>query len=385
MKLLAPDWCDWRIDDAVTHFRVWGTETIYRLPPQDVAILGTGERCSVQIADPSGFAEAMHVLLLRDDLGWSAREIEGTSGFRCDGARRRVARIEPGFELAIGGVLLVAQSPRFVELRCYVARLLGWSNPHAVDRALRSLRLAATGRAPLVLHGPGDLIAIAHEIHRHTLGVLKPFVVSDPRRRNTAANPRSPANDETASCGLASAEGGSWCVWRRRLPADFAAVRSSLRDTVQRVQLIVCVERSERGRPKPDQVEPIMVPPLAYRQAEIKRIVDEYAHELAGESVPAALVDLNPADRAWIVAHAGSISDVAKSCRRLLALRQHDDNCTAAARSLGVAPIVLLRWLEYRGYKRKPRPVPVPRSYLPPTHGAGRFKTGGGRVAKAST
>jgi hypothetical protein len=41
------------------------------------------------------------------------------------------------------------------ELRGFLARLLGWDNPRAVELAIRSLELAVDHRAELVLCGAG--------------------------------------------------------------------------------------------------------------------------------------------------------------------------------------------------------------------------------------
>ena len=168
----------------------------------------------------------------------------------------------------------------------------------AVDFALRAIRSAATRRVPLIMCGPGDLILIAQAIHRHALGDTKPFVVCDPRRREGEASVRSAGNIETGLAAMRRALGGSLCVWSRRLPSDFKEVRLALRDPTTRVQLIVSAESWRHS--KPYHVEPIMIPALHSRPQEITRIIDEYADE------------------------------------------------AAAARSLGMAPISLSRWIGRR-------------------------------------
>jgi hypothetical protein len=67
-------------------------------------------------------------------------------------------------------------------------------------------------------------------------------------------------------------------------------------------------------------------------------------------------MQLSGADREWILRHsASSVSEIEKGTRRLLAIRQHDDNTTAAARSLGMAPISLSRWIGRRALpERRP-------------------------------
>ena len=90
-----------------------------------------------------------------------------------------------------------------------------------------------------------------------------------------------------------------------------------------------------------------MIPPLSSRPREITRIIDEYADEAAVAA--SATVRLTAADRDWILRNsASSIAEIEKGTRRLLAVRNHDDNTAAAARSLGMAPISLARWIGRR-------------------------------------
>jgi FHA domain len=339
---------EWRINDEVVRLREWGTDIIHRLPqaPWDRAVIGTAESCSLQVVDPSGLTSREHACLERGPSGWLVRDLASKNGTRADGARRSEVRLEPGIELGIGGLTLLVESRRFIELRSFIARLLGWTAGKIpmVDFALRSVRLAATGRLPLVLCGPGDLISVAHAIHHRAIGNTKPFVVCDPRRREGEASVRSAGNMETGIAAMQRALGGSLCMWSRRLPHDFAEVSVALRDPRTRVQLIVC---AESRRPKPYHVEPIVISPLSSRPQEITRIIDEYADEAA--ATVSATVHLTAADRDWILRNsASSISEIEKGTRRLLAIRNHDDNTAAAARSLGMAPISLARWIGRR-------------------------------------
>ncbi len=130
----------------------------------------------------------------------------------------------------------------------------------------------------------------------------------------------------------------------------------ALRDPATRVQLIVCAESRHT---KPYHVEPIVIPPLSSRPQEITRIIDEYADEAA--ATVSATVHLTAADRDWILRNsASSISEIEKGTRRLLAIRKHDDNTAAAARSLGMAPISLARWIGRRALpERRPGGAPV--------------------------
>ena len=361
-----PGATEWRINDDVVRLREWGTEIIHRLPqpPWHSAVIGTAETSSLRVVDPSSYTSREHARLDRGPSGWMVRDLGSKNGTRADGARRTEVKLEPGTELGVGSLTLLAESRHFIELRSFIARLLGFTSKQTamVDFALRSIRLAATRRLPLVLCGPGDLIAVAHAIHRHALGNTKPFVVCDPRRRAGEASVRSAGNLETGIAAMRRAHGGSLCMWSRRLPQDFADVRLALRDPAARVQLIVCAE--SRRHTKPYHVEPIVVPPLSSRPQDITRIIDEYADEAA--AAMSAAIHLTAADRDWILrSSASSISEVEKGTRRLLAIRQHDDNIAAAARALGMAPISLARWVGRRA-------LPERRSAGEPPRGAAR-------------
>jgi hypothetical protein len=186
---------------------------------------------------------------------------------------------------------------------------------------------------------------VAQSIHRHALGGDKPFVVSDPARREGSGNVRAAENLETGMAAVQRAQGGSLCVWSKRLPRDFQEVRLALRDPAMRVQLIVCAEVPRHS--KPYHVEPIVIPPLKGRSAEVPRIIAEYADEAVADL--GATVRLSSADRDWVLKHsAASVCEIEKGARRLAAIRHAEDNIAAAARVLGMAPVSLARWIGRR-------------------------------------
>jgi hypothetical protein len=106
------------------------------------------------------------------------------------------------------------------DLYNFLARLLGWSNARLVALALRAVDLATQHQAVLVLCGAGDLVPVAHALHRRTLGADRPFVVcaeaTHPRRcvRRFAtgpARPRSrPESGEPCTCASAAHRPISW-------------------------------------------------------------------------------------------------------------------------------------------------------------------------------
>ena len=234
-------------------------------------------------------------------------------------------------------------------VRPFLARILGWSTDRvvAVDRAERSLRLAASRHAALVLCGEGDLVPIAAALHRRTLGPEAPFIVCDPRRGNTAATVRSPANRATAIDAITAATGGTICMRSERLPRDFASVIERVRDPKAHVQTVVCWGKPADSNPLLIVPAPIVVPGLRDRADELPKIVDEYALDAIAEFL-APPDCFTAADRTRVLEHAsGSLDEIEKATLRLIALRASRNMSTAAAR-LDMAPVSLARWLARR-------------------------------------
>jgi hypothetical protein len=240
------------------------------------------------------------------------------------------------------------------DLRGFLARLLGWASFRPVDHALRSIELAMAHRAHLVLRGAGDLVPIAFALHRRTLGADWPFIVCDPRRKDTPASVRSPANHRSGVAALLAAAGGSLCLRPSRLPADFSSMVLELRST-DNVQYIVCSNEDDDSDPLLVVPAPIRLPSLSDRSRELPRIIDEYALDAiaALSAQPSCFPDR---DRAWILEYrASSLSEIEKATMRLVALRA-SANVSAAAERLGMAPVSLSRWA------RRSKPPPILRA-----------------------
>jgi hypothetical protein len=346
---------EWTIDDHVMRLREWATDMIRVLPAPPVSgwMVGAAASCALRLHDPSGQVSGVHASLIHDQSRWLLRDLGSKNGMRLDGARRAEIILEPGIEIGIGGLTLIAESRRWIALRGFLARQLGWRSDRTevVDHALRSIRMAATRRTALVVCGDGDLVPTARSIHRHALGDDRPFIVCDPRRRRSRATVRSAENYETGMQGLAAAHGGSLCVRNRRLPRDFDQVVAALRHPNVRVQLIVCAGQSDDCRSY--LAMPITVPSLVGREVEIDRIIDEYAEDAVAE-LGAPRVGFLPADHAWVREHASSsLPEIEKATLRLVALR-HSRNLSHAAARLGMAPVSLSRWI---GRRQMPMPV----------------------------
>lgn len=342
------DACEWIIDDELVHLREWGTHWIHPLPASGEEItIGAAEGCALRLVDPSRRVSRAHARLRREPSGWVIRDLGSTNGTRIDGAKRPMFPLSPGAEVGIGPFTLIAESRALLALRDFLARLLGWSADRTavIDRAMRALRTAAARRGALLVCGKGDLVPIARSLHARTLGEERPFVVCDPRRRNSAASVRAAESLREGLPAMEAAAGGTMCVRTRRLPRDFREVSLAIRDPASRVQLVVCTADTDDARTL--LADPIIIPPLARRRAELGRIVDEYARD-AIASLGADVTGFTRADHDWVVAHAASaLPEIEKSTRRLVAIRQVG-SIAGAAVLLGMSHVALSQWIGRR-------------------------------------
>jgi hypothetical protein len=326
---------------GIVQLREWGTVRSHPLPTQALRCrLGTADGCAVLLSDPDVLP--VHAQLTRERQRWLIRALGDEPGLRRDGARTNAFCLEPGLEVGVGQTTLIAEDEQWMTLRGFCARILGWAGERriAVERALRSIRLSLTHRAPLLLRCDSDAVPIAHALHRRTLGVDRPFVVCDPRRRDGKESVRSAGNHRTGAAAAQAAAGGSLCVRAKRLPPDFPAVLAGVHEPGTGAQLIVCLDREDAS----SLSEPIEVPLLSTRAQDLPRIIDEYALDaIAALGAPAA--SFQPDDHRWVLEHAAaSLPEIEKATLRRVALRTSANLSRAAAR-LGMAPVSLSRWL----------------------------------------
>lgn len=336
------------LDDRVIRLREWGTDYIHALPsPNGPAwYIGSSNICPLRLTDPAVLLR--HAELFHERGQWHIRDLEGTTGVRQDGEPRKEFVLTPGTEIGIGATVLIAESERYIALREFCARLLGWGRDRmgAVDHALRAIRLAAARRSTLVLRGDGDQVPLAYALHRRVLGSAARFVVCDPRRGDLPASVRSPANVSGAVMAMGVAAGGSLCMRSRRLPQDLPELMRLLDARDNRVQLIVCMSSHERSR-LPICPMPIEVPPLGVREMELPRIIQAYAADAITElcAEPSCFSD---EDQDWVMKHsARSLSEIEKATLRVVAFNKTGSVSRAAA-SLGLASVSLSRWLDRR-------------------------------------
>lgn len=335
---------EWRIDDEPLHLREWASTVEHLLPTGD-ATIGSLETCWLPLKDPSGRVSKTHARLSRDDGKWLLTDLQSKNGIRQDGARRMSFRLSPGVEIGIGGLTLVAESARFIALRDLLRRLIGWGSNRRteVDLALRAVRLAATRRDSLLLCGEGDLISLAQHLHRHTLGDERPFVVCDPRRRRAEPTARAAANYDSGLVALGAASGGTLCVWANRQPEDFGAVLTAVREPTSQVQLVVCTHALVRSEPL--TASPVIIPNLAERGDEVDDIIAEYGRE----AVAALGGAFTETDHGWVVKEeAGTLAQIEKATRRLVAIRAAGGSITRAALALDMSHGALSEWIARR-------------------------------------
>lgn len=339
---------EWMIDDELLHLREWGTHRTHPMPPDGAAwTIGAADTCELRLLDPSRRVSRRHARLFRDDSRWFIHDLGSKNGTRFDGARRVAAPLAPGVEVSFGRMTLIAESGGLIALRGFLARLLGWHADRivVVDRALRAVRTAATRRGALLVCGEGDLVPIAQSLHRRTLGEGRPFVVCDPRRQRSTASVRVAESHREGIRAMEAAAGGTMCVRGRRLPRDFREVWIALREPTSRVQLVVCTDDAPDARAM--FANPIVIPSLARRRADLDRIVEEYAAD-AIRSLGARLPGFTRADHEWVIEHsASSLPEIEKGTRRLVAIRQAGSIAQAAAR-LGMSHVALAQWIERR-------------------------------------
>ncbi|HET9622927.1 MAG TPA: FHA domain-containing protein [Kofleriaceae bacterium] len=325
--------------------REWGSDRIHELPAfAPRCSLGSSEECGVHISDSSVFS--LHAQLTREPKRWMLHALGESANVWRDGKLGRVFELEPGMEIRVGGTTLIVEDEHWIEVRAFLARVLGWAafRTSAVDRALQSIRLAINHHIPLQLHGDTDMIPVAQAIHRRLLGVKAPFMVCDERRGRREASVRSPASYEEASSAATAAAGGSLCVRSLRQLPQSTTLYNWLTSMHCDVRLVICVDA---GVPSSVVSEPIEVPSLTTRVPDLPRIIDEYAQDATAilETPPGSFcVD----DRQWILDHASkSLSEIEKATLRCVALRSTKTLSHAATR-LGMSPVSLSRWLARR-------------------------------------
>jgi hypothetical protein len=233
------------------------------------------------------------------------------------------------------------------ELREFCCRLFGWSDDHAgqVDDVMWTLLDAVARRTAIGLQGESDLISIAHSLHCRLVGAQRPFIVCDPRRRDSDGSVRSPPSRRRGLPALAAANDGSVCIRSNRRPDDLDLLAASFHDSTAAV-LFVCLHSHDRITSM--LCRPLMVPSLAQRLPDLPRLLDDYLGE-AAQTLGVDPVRLPRPLQDSVLHHVRSLSDLEKAALRLVAVMSCG-NPYRAARQLHMAPVSLIRWLTRRGW-----------------------------------
>jgi len=340
---------EWAINDDVMRLREWGTNRVYALHADQHPgpRIGSAPSCAIQVHDRTRRTSRQHAQLQRVQGRWAVIDRSKNGVYR-DGAKLDKFVLTPGIELGLGGgVTLVAESARLIELRSVLARMLGWSaaSVEAIDLALRAIRFSAQRRMTLVLCGV-DLVPLAEELHRLTLTAARPFVLCNPRRRTSESAWNPTRCTPSGRAALDEAAGGTVCLSTKHLPSDLRDLMRGLRRPECQTQLAVCSESAEDA--ELFNAAPIVIPPLTSRKDEIDRIISEYAVDAAG---PLGMGEhwLHAAERAWIRNHMRTLAEIQKATVRLAAIRQAGSMSAGAAR-LGISHVAMLKWLRTHNF-----------------------------------
>jgi hypothetical protein len=356
----------WGITDEPFRIRRWGGgyDDTYEFPHDISQAITVGRHPACDIVLDDARVSKRHAQIYFRDGHWRIRDLGTRNGIIVDGVRlwrseenERDPRsfeevpLLPGMLIELGGVTWIVESHKLVDLRSFLARLVGYATSKLaeVDYAIRAVRRAAMGHEPLLLMGRGDLVGVSRLLHRRVLGESKPFVVCDRDRVTTAATVRSGANYEHAVLALPAARGGTLCVPHDRTPDDMPLILTAHREPNARF-LLVLVESGDL--PKPNQLIPILVPPVHERRNELNTVIQGYADDARARYQIATA--LQEADRAWIARNAAeSHPELEKTAERVIALRGNDGNMSTAATMLGMSSSALGRWFK----ERKPLPA----------------------------
>lgn len=345
---------EWMIDDDVVRLREWGSTRVYDLPdllePSAECFVGSAPTCAIRLQDAWRLISRRHARLVRGSSGWIMQDAGSKNGLWFDNGRRLAAGLSPGVEVGIGSLTLIAESELLARLRERVSRLLGWREDRRgiVDRALRSIRASAMLAAPLLLHGDGNLVDIARQLHRVAFSSTRPFIVCDPRRQTPNETSRSAESRPTLAEALDAAQGGTVCVWASRLPHDYAERCDDARKRDVRARLVVCYRDPEV--PPETWQGAIRIPPLSERVEEIDQLVDEYAADtLSALGRSPMRLGVSAHEREWLRRRRiRSVPELARAVERIVAIRELG-TIERASQWLRISRVALSRWLN-RGH-----------------------------------
>ena len=326
----------WAIRDDVLRLRLVGHKTAFKLDVSAPTTIGAAEECAIRLDDSSGRVSRKHAVVERRGADWIIGDLESTNGIRQDGERRSSFALAAGVEIGIGGLKLVAESARSIELHALLARFLGWapSRLSEVDRALQAVRDMANLRASLLLRGDGALLGVAQRIHQIALG---------PDRAMSGLG-----TGEDGLTAMGRALNGTLFLEAERLPKDIREVVVGLRLPDAAVRLVVganTAEGASRFAALLPSVATLVLPAVAEREHELDRILESYGADAATQlGSPSA--GLRPHDLAWIRKGVKTLADAEEVMLRVVAVRNF--GVSVGAERLGITHGALGRYLRRR-------------------------------------
>jgi len=326
----------WAIDDPVIRLRLLGSERVFDLATSDRWLLGSSPRCSLRLDDPSGRVSRRHAVASRAGELWALADAGSTNGLRVNHERRRSVELAPGDEVALGGITLIAESARSMELHELLRRWLGRSASHLgeVDRALRDVRAMANLQTALILRGAGGLLGVARRLHQITLGD-RPFVALGRR-------------EDRKQC-LDRALDGMLYVDPRGLGGGLGAVLADLRAFDRGIRLVMRADSTKSIAKLAvllPRIATISIPPMTEREDELEELLEAYGSDAVAE-LGASWLGFRPGDPDRVLAvRITTLDEIEDAARRLVALRNW--GVTNGANRLGISHAALSRWARRR-------------------------------------
>jgi hypothetical protein len=338
------------LNDSVHRVRFFAAARSRPFPPSTPRALSVGSdrSCWLCLNDSEGedrVSKHHGDFILRDGK-WRMRDAGSTNGILVDGLRCDEFILVPAQVIHLSGATLIVESHRTIAVHAYLSRVIGWNNLLAVDLAMRALRRATMREAALVLHGPDDLISIAHTLHCLALGSDRPFVVSSPTSLHTgySTGERRILSTKSATTGLLMARHGSLCVFPDRLPRDYVSAERRFHHPDAKVMLIRCAKNSAPT----NGVTPVEIPPLVSRASDLPRIITEYVQD-AGVVFGIEHHEFPDNWTHWIIDNeARSLGQIERATQRLVALRM-ERSVYGASKLLGLARQTMADWIANHG------------------------------------
>jgi hypothetical protein len=319
---------------------------VYPLPDAPGACT-MGTEGDLRLVDATGTVSRTHAQAEPVEVDgvriWTLRDLRSKNGLRLDGRRCESCFLQPGTEVRLGSLRLVAESERLMGLFAWLRRILGWALERQahVDQMARCLREWAAERAELVVVGDGDLVPEVRRLHRLVIGESV-SLMCEPNGGDAAAVVRA----------VRTAVDGTLCVQvNRRVDARMVVERWRERELGVRPRLVFCTAElavaSTILKELGGQIVMIRVPPLASRVGEREALVQAYVGEAAHElelSEPG--LTLHDMERLRALPFP-NLAEIEETALRLVTLRTW--GVVAGAARLGLDEDSLRSWAGLRG------------------------------------